>query len=105
MSKLASILILIILSILAVFFLREFHIALHWIAEAHQYLLNKLVLIIPGDQTGRIIRTSMALIIIALVFALIPAFIYWLFRRRMMPEYLTVVWVIWFVLITILAYK
>ena len=104
MVKLVSILILIILSILAVFFIPELRIILHWIADAHRFLLDKLALVIAGGEIARVIRTTLALVIIPLLLALIPAFFYWLVKRRMMPNYMAVVWVIWCVLITILAY-
>jgi len=104
MVKLISILILILLSVLAVFFIPEVRIILHGIADAHHFLLDKLALLIKGDYAAKIIRTTLALVLIPLILALIPAFIYWLFKRRMMPNYMAVVWVIWFVLITILAY-
>ena len=104
MTKAISILVLIILSILAVFFLPEVRIVLHWIADAHQFLLDKLALLIHGDHTAKIVRLTLALVLVPLIIALIPAFIYWLFKRRMMPNYMAVVWVIWFGLVTILAY-
>lgn len=104
MVKLVSVLILVILSILAVFFIPEVRILLHWIADAHRFLLDKLALLIAGGEIARVVRTTLALVIIPFIIALIPAFFYWLFKRRMMPNYMAVVWVIWFVLLTIVAY-
>lgn len=105
MGKIVSILLLIVLSVLVIFFTKEIQIVLHWIAQAHDFLLNKLVLLINGDKTAKLIQLSLSLIIIPLVLALIPAFIYWIFKRRMMRDYLAVVWVIWFILVTIVTYK
>lgn len=105
MNQFMSILFLILLSILAIFTLHQIHFGIAWIAESHQFILNKLALLFSGDQWGRIIRFSLALIAIPLLLGLIPAFFYWIFKRRWMPYYMVVVWIIWCILITILAYK
>jgi hypothetical protein len=104
-KKFINILLLIVLSLIISYFLREVHVLLHWLADAHQFLLNKLALLFPANRWGRMLSVTLALVIIPFLIALIPAFIYWLFKRSAMPGYLVAVWVIWFVLITILAYK
>lgn len=104
MARGVSILILIILSLLAVFLIPEIRIILHWIIDAHHFLLAKLAIIITGDHIGKILRTTLALVLVPFILALVPAFIYWLFKRRTMPNYMAVVWVVWSVLVTILAY-
>lgn len=105
MNKLTNILILIIVSLIAVFTMPLVHVGLHWIADAHQFLLDKLALVFQGGGIGKIVRLSLAIIIIPLFMALIPAFVYWIFRRRWIPHYMAIVWVIWFMLVTLLAYK
>lgn len=105
MSKVVNIILLIALSIIAIFFLSEIRMVLHWISDAHTFLLDKLALVIHGGELARVIRMTLALVIVPLIIALIPAFIYWIFRRRMMPNYMAIVWMIWFILITLLAYR
>ncbi len=91
------------LSIIAILLVHEIHIVLQWIADAHQFLSDKLALLIPGDSWIHIARLSLALMIIPLIVASIPAFIYWLFKRHSMPNIMTVIWIIWVVLVTIIA--
>lgn len=105
MTKFISFLLLIIFSVVVVFFTKEIQMILHWIAQAHDILLNKLTLLIHGGQTAKLIQLSLSLILIPLILALIPAFIYWLFKRRMLPDYLAVVWAIWFVLVALVSYR
>lgn len=101
MSKAISILLLIVLSVAVVFFTREISFVLHWMAAGHQYLVEKLALLIAN----RSLRLTAALILAPLLLALIPAFIYWIFKRKMLPDYFAVVWVIWFILVTLIAYQ
>lgn len=101
MAKTVSCLLLIILSVIVVFFGKEIGIILQWIALAHSFFLAKLAIILPNF----LLRATLALILIPLLLALIPAFVYWLFKRRMLPNYMAVVWVIWFILATLIVYR
>lgn len=105
MNKHLNLLLFIILSILMVFLIREMHVVVRWIDIAHQWIINSLALIISGGEIARIIRLSLGLILVPLIIALIPAFIYWIFKRSWLPYYMTIVWVIWLILVTILAYR
>lgn len=103
MVRFTQALVFIALSIVAILLMHQIHIVLQWIADAHLFLSDKLAILIHGDSWLRIARMSLALIIIPLVVALIPAFIYWLFKRHSMPNIMTVIWIIWVVLVTIIA--
>lgn len=103
MVRFTQALVFIVLSIIAILLMHQIHIVLAWIAVAHQFLADKLALLIPGDSWVRIARLSLALIIIPLIVALIPAFVYWLFKRHSMPNIMAVIWIIWVILVTIIA--
>jgi hypothetical protein len=104
MNRAYSFLILILLSILAIFFMTQLHYVVHWISEAHQVILDAISSLIAGGPIVRVVRLSLALILIPMLIALIPAFIIWLIKRDF-SSYSPITWGIWLVLLTILAYK
>lgn len=105
MNKVYNFLILALLSVLAIFLMKELHFVVHWIGAAHQFILDKLFVLIPGGAIARVICLSLALIVIPMLIALIPAFIVWLIKRSSLAAYWPITWGIWLVLLTILAYK
>lgn len=105
MNRAVNILLLIVLSVVVVVFIAEVRMLLQWIAEAHNFLLDKLTLLIHGGNLARLVCMSLALILVPLILSLIPAFIYWIFRHTWMPGYAWCVWLIWVILVAVLAYK
>lgn len=100
---LKHILLLIVLSIVVIIGLHQLAIFLHWIGYGHAWLAGKFNLLFSGISFGFLISRVLALIIIPLIVSLIPAFIYWLIKRSEMPHLFLVVWIIWIMLITIIA--
>lgn len=100
---LKHILLLIVLSIIVIIGLHQLALFLHWIGYGHAWLAGKFNLLFSGISFGFLISRVLALIIIPLIVALIPAFIYWLIKRSEMPHLFLVVWIIWIMLITIIA--
>lgn len=94
---------LILLSIIAIFFLHQFAIFLHFIAYGHAWLADKLMLLFSNSNIGYLVSHVLALVLIPLIVALIPAFIYWLIRRGEMPHLILITWIIWIMLVTIIA--
>lgn len=101
MKKLLVLLLLIILSIGVVLFAKELSWVLHGIVGFHEWLLARLAPLI-GNY---LLRSVVVLTLIPLLLALIPAFIYWIFKRRWLPEYWVVVWGIWLVLMALMVYR
>lgn len=95
--------ILIIASILAVFFLHEIGFVVHGYLKVHDELVKGMGVIFSGDQWGRLILLALALFIIPAIVGLILAGVHWLFKRIPMPFTMEVIWMLWLVLITALA--
>ena len=100
---LKHILLLIVLSIIVIIGIHQLAIFLHWIGYGHAWLVGKFNLLFSTVSFGYLIGNVLTLIFIPLIFALIPAFIYWIFKRSEMPHLFLVVWIIWIMLITIIA--
>jgi uncharacterized membrane protein len=94
---------LIVLSILVILFKSQFADVLHWVASLHAILSDKFVLLFSGSSAGLLIAHVLSLVIIPIVIALIPAFIYWLIYRTEMPHWLVIVWIVWVMLATIIG--
>ena len=98
-----SVLAVLIASIFAVVFLNEVTLFLKYVGSAYHLFADKLNMIFAGGEIGRVIRHSVSLTLIPVVFGLVPAGVYWIFARKPMPIFSHIVWIIWIMLITILA--
>ncbi len=97
-------LLLILLSAIAIFFKKELAHVLQWLVWAHNKVATWLGVIFSNDSAGQIILGILVLIIIPLAIALVIALIYWLFKRKMAPQFMSIVWLVWTVLlVTMLA--
>lgn len=94
---------LIVLSILVILFKSQFADVLHWVASMHNLLSDKLVSLFSSSSAGVLVAHLLSLVIIPIIIALIPAFVYWLIYRSEMPNWLAVVWVVWVMLATIIG--
>lgn len=94
---------LIVLSILVVLFKTQFADLLHAIASLHNMASDKLAGLFSGSSAGLLVAHLLSLVLIPVIIALIPAFVYWIFYRTEMPHWLAVVWVVWVMLATIMG--
>lgn len=94
---------LIALSILVVLFKAQFAELIHAIASLHNMISDKLAGLLTGFSAGALVAHLLSLVLIPIIVALIPAFIYWIIYRSEMPHWLVVVWVIWVMLATIIG--
>jgi len=94
---------IIILSILIIVGMPYVQQGLQFVLSGHEWLSNLLKDVFSGGQAGNIIRQLIALLIIPVAVALIPAIIYWLARRAWFPYFMEFVWVIWLVQISALV--
>lgn len=100
---LKHLLILFVLSIVVILFLHELTVFLEFLGYCHLWFADKLTLLFSHSVIGLLISHVIALVLIPLIIALIPAFIYWLIRRSEMPHVILVAWIVWIMLITIIA--
>jgi hypothetical protein len=98
-------LLLVVLSIVVTLFIHELTLFLHFVGFLHAWLTDKLLLVFSNTSVGSLISHVITLVLLPLIVALIPAFIYWLFRRGEMPHLYLFTWVIWIMLITIIALR
>ncbi len=100
---LKQILLVFVASILVILVMPQFARFLHELVGLHGMLSQDLALIFSGEFLGKILRHSLALLIIPLLVSLIPAGIYWLIKRREMPYWAHWLWILWLLLATALA--
>lgn len=94
---------LIVLSVLVILFKTQFADLLHLVATLHGIASDKLAALFSGSSAGLLVAHIFSLVVIPLVVALIPAFVYWIFYRTEMPHWIVVVWVVWVMLATIIG--
>lgn len=71
---------------------------LHLVSFLFTFLMHNLNLFIHGHFIRRII----VVIFLPLLLGLIPAFLYWIVRRQWLYSYMTFVWCIWIILMTLI---
>jgi hypothetical protein len=94
---------LIVLSILVILFKAQFADLLHMVASLHNMASDKLASLFSGSSAGLLVAHLLSLVIIPILIALIPAFIYWIIYRSEMPHWLVIVWVVWVMLATVIG--
>lgn len=74
---------------------------LHSVSTVYRLLMHSLQPLVV-DHT---LRQGAVVIIASLLFGLVPVFIYWVVKRRWLYEYMTFVWCIWIILMTMILIK
>lgn len=100
---LKQILIAVILSALAVLCLPQLASFLQLLAHFHHAVANFLANYIHGSYAANTICAALALLLIPLVIAGIPAFIYWISTKRMWHYFPHVFWIVWVLLLAVLV--
>lgn len=85
------------LSVLVVLFMPQAEIAVQALLSAHEWISNLLTDVFTGGQAGNLARGLIALLSIPLLAGLIPALIYWIIRKRWLPCFMEIMWVVWFI--------
>lgn len=88
-------LLIVALTFLVVAGLKEFTIFLDGLWQCYNYLSEKLVIIFAGSSVADMIRQAIALLLISTLCAAIPATIYYFLTRRMMPQFIHMVTMVW----------
>lgn len=95
---LKSIIVLILVSIVALFFQAELGHALRYLVMVHDKIADGLGIVFSKAPAGRLIQETITLIIIPVVIATVIAMVWLMIRRRKMPHLTMTVWIIWIVL-------
>lgn len=93
------IVLLIALSVAAVFLKHELAIALHVLLMIHKQLVNGLGIIFSTDAIGEMLQSVLALLLFPVVIGVIISFIHLMTRHAHFPHTMTVIWVCWSVLL------
>ncbi len=94
LKNIAAILILSVVIILGMPYAQQ---GLQLILSGHAWISDVLTNVFSGDTAGNIIHQLIALLIIPVVVAFVPAIIYWIIKRTWFPYFMELVWVIWLV--------
>lgn len=100
-----NLVILIIVSILAVFFRTEVAQVIQAVLHVHDRIVDLLASVFSPGQWGQLIELSLVLFCIPVVVGFVVSGVYWLVKRTTLPFLMEVVWVVWFVLLTALAVR
>ncbi|QLH41311.1 MAG: hypothetical protein HWD59_00255 [Coxiellaceae bacterium] len=93
------------MSLVAIIFLQQIAWVVHGIAVFHHWFISELRNLFAFGKWSHLILAWIVLIVVPVIIAAIPAFIYWLIKRRWMPYYMQIVWTVWLVLLAILSYQ
>lgn len=101
---LRHLLLLIICSILVIFFIREFTLILYALVYLHNLFIHLLGGIFAGDRLGSLIRQAISLMLVPIIITAIPGFIYWLLTHRELGYFYFLTWAVWIMLATCIAW-
>src|SRR3990167_9244879 len=71
--------------------------AIEWLLKGHDYVSQLLTDVFSEGQAGNLTRGLITLLAIPVLVSLVPAAIYWLFKRHWFPYFMEVVWAIWLI--------
>jgi len=92
-------LIYVILTIFVVIFSAYFHLLVTYIDQLYIYAEQHVAPLFNHNHTGSIFSKMIALIVIPVVLAAIPALIYRAIKGKDMPYFLTLTWCLWLVVV------
>lgn len=96
---LKSAIVLIIVSVLTMFFQTELTHVLHYIVKVHDSIADALAVVFSNAPAGRVIQETIALIIIPVIIGAAAALIWLMIKRNEMPHLIGTVWIIWTILL------
>ncbi len=87
-----------VLSLLIILFATYAKIFFVYVNLLYVYLDNMLMPLFGSSFIGEVIRDMLTLVLTPFLLAGIPALIYWLIKRKKMPYFLELIWLLWLVL-------
>ena len=97
------VIVLIIFTFVVVFFQSQLSHVLYWFVVAYQYVQTGLSAFIADDATGKLLKTSLALLAVPLGSGIVVGLVMKLFRGKALPYATHTVWLIWVLLLAKLA--
>lgn len=88
-----------LLSILVVVFARYAHMLIIYIDMLYAFINVKLTPLFNYGGLNGDARRVLLLVLIPALIAAIPAFIYWLFKRKSLPHFIELTWCVWLVVV------
>lgn len=88
---------LILLSLVVLFANSQLNALLHYLIDFHQWISDGLATIFSTGKTGDIIKALLALLLVPVVLAGVPALIYWSMKRTTMPYLWPIIWAAWLI--------
>ena len=99
-----GVIVLIVVSIVAMFFQAQLGHVLHYLLKIHDTIAHGLAALFSNAPAARVIQQTIALIVIPIVIAAVAGLVWLLVRRNEMPHLIATVWIIWTILlVTILS--
>ena len=96
---LKHILILILLSLIIIFFHKQVGYAMQFIDFVRNNVIQWLSIIFAGDTWGKLVRDVVMLAGIPLAIGLIADGLYWIVKRQTLPIVVPLIWFVWIILL------
>lgn len=93
------ILMLVLLSVAAIFFQNQLLAVLHFIMKIHDQIADGLGMIFSVSAVGEMVQSVLALLLIPVVLGVLVATAHFLIKQMHFPHTLSVIWVCWAVLL------
>jgi len=90
-------LLIIILSALAVYFMKEFVVVLSALGHAQTFLVHEIDSLLPKTAAYKLIGKAVVLIVVPILLGFLVAFVYWLVKRKDMSILMEVIWILWII--------
>lgn len=103
LKQITSFFIIIALSVAVAFFMPEAQKLIHLLIKSHDWVSGSLTNVFNDGHAGNVSRELLALMIVPLLCGLIPAIIFFALRKRWLPYFMEIVWVVWLLEVGALA--
>jgi hypothetical protein len=91
---------LVLLSFILLIFAHQAQMTLSYVDAMHSALNSKLSYIFSTSPVGNTTQEATCLLIIPFALVGLPALVYWLVKRTLIPYFYHMVWAIWIILFT-----
>ena len=86
---------LLIFSCIVIFGMPYAQQVIQYLVNAHDWIAHALKTVFSDSHVGNALRGLLALLIIPLATGLIPAILYGIVRKRVLPIFMDIVWIVW----------
>ena len=96
---LKGLIVLIVVSVVAIFFQTQLSFVLHYLLKVHDAVADGLAIVFSNAPAGRVMQETIALIIIPIIIGAVAALVWLMVKRNEMPHLVGTVWIIWTILL------